>query len=155
MLEGHGALNRTLEDLSRELSGEARDHARRVSVYAAATAVQLKLPDDMVLAVRVAAELHEAGQFPSELASETAKWFAHPWNGAGAGPPVGKDIPIGARVLSAAHEFDLLTMPPRTNTVVAQQAALEYLELEGGRRFDPAVVTAFKKVQRVIQPLGL
>lgn len=155
MQEGHSDLNRRVRELTATLTDEQREHADRVAVYAVATAIEMGTTAEISLTIRYSGQLHEAAPCPFPGAAELIEAMTLPWNGAGAEGPVGNSIPFGGRILAVAHEFDVLTMPPRPDTVAAQVEALEYLKSEGGRRFDPAVVSAFIHVQRLIQPLGL
>jgi putative nucleotidyltransferase with HDIG domain len=60
----------------------------------------------------------------------------------------GEEIPIGARILAVVDAFDAITndRPYRSGRSVPE--ALEELEREAGRQFDPAVVAALTAVVR-------
>ncbi|MBE0582618.1 MAG: hypothetical protein IH612_02515 [Desulfofustis sp.] len=64
----------------------------------------------------------------------------------GSGYPAGlsgEAIPIGARILAIAVDFDTLTVPGQGRDPVDLTTALHTIEQESGRRFDPVLVSAF------------
>jgi response regulator RpfG family c-di-GMP phosphodiesterase len=143
----------------------ATEHAARVAVYSVSTANELVSDVDELLAIRYASELHEFG---SELPETIKEWeFLHgcmvigsslkeQWNGFGS--PLGLAgyrIPLGARVIAVADAFDRLTMPIGGEGTVSEPVALADIQQGSGRKYDPAVVKAFLRIQRIVQPVGL
>lgn len=55
----------------------------------------------------------------------------------------GEDIPLGARIVAVADEFDALQGGGRIGTKVTPADALSLIRREGSGQFDPAVVAAF------------
>ncbi len=55
----------------------------------------------------------------------------------------GERIPLFARIIAVADEYDLMTAPPFAEKALSHDEAIEKLRGEGGRRFDPRVVEAF------------
>ena len=68
---------------------------------------------------------------------------------------VGPDIPLGARIIAVAETYDVMVAGTSWKSAFGESEALEELERCSGAQFDPNVVTAFKKVQPLIQPLSL
>lgn len=67
----------------------------------------------------------------------------------------GDEIPSMARVLAVAEAFDAMTYPMGWREPVSEAEALAEIERGAGPRYDPEVVAAFRKVQPLIQPVGL
>ena len=55
----------------------------------------------------------------------------------------GRDIPLGARVLSVVDYFDALTTDRPYHRAMAREAAIELLQQEAGRALDPDIVARF------------
>jgi diguanylate cyclase (GGDEF)-like protein/putative nucleotidyltransferase with HDIG domain len=69
------------------------------------------------------------------------------WDGTGYPDGLrGEDIPLTARILAVADVFDALTSSRAYRGAWTREAALEEIEREAGKKFDPAVVTAFTTV---------
>jgi response regulator RpfG family c-di-GMP phosphodiesterase len=69
------------------------------------------------------------------------------WDGAGYPDGLkGSAIPLPARIVSVCDRFAALTNPLDGEPAMPVGAALEELDRESGRRFDPAVVEAFRKL---------
>jgi putative nucleotidyltransferase with HDIG domain len=69
------------------------------------------------------------------------------WNGAGY--PLGltgPEIPLGARILCAADTFDALTSKRAYREPLEPMAALEHLQVDVGKQFDPRVYEALVRV---------
>lgn len=56
---------------------------------------------------------------------------------------VGLAIPIGARIVAVANDYDALQMGTLTLQEHSQEQAFEYIVAGRGRHYDPAVVSAF------------
>lgn len=56
---------------------------------------------------------------------------------------VGLQIPLGARILAVANDYDALQMGALTLHTHTAAEALQYLQKERGHRYDPEVVDAF------------
>lgn len=69
------------------------------------------------------------------------------WDGTGEpGAPKGRAIPLASRVVAVAERFDELTHGP---AALAVGDALAAIQKEAGGRFDPAVVAALMRTERV------
>ncbi len=79
----------------------------------------------------------------------------------GQGYPAGEmegAIPLGARILAVANDYDGLIQGTLNGKKLNEQAALEFIDKSRGRRYDPAVVDAFLVVCGGIKeppPVGL
>jgi putative two-component system response regulator len=78
-----------------------------------------------------------------KLAEEIA--FAHHerWDGKGYAGLAGEEIPLSGRITAVADVFDALTHERPYKEAWPTEAAAAEIEVERGRRFDPAVVDAF------------
>lgn len=56
----------------------------------------------------------------------------------------GEDVPLGARIISVAEAFDILTSDVPWRDAMDQESALKELEACAGTQFDPTVVQAFR-----------
>ena len=54
----------------------------------------------------------------------------------------GNDIPLGARIISVADAYDMMTTPRFYREVISQEEALEELRRCSGTQFDPELVEA-------------
>ena len=69
------------------------------------------------------------------------------WDGTGYPDGLkGSAIPLPARIVSVCDGFAALTNPIEDNPATPVDSALEELDRESGRRFDPAIVEAFRKL---------
>jgi len=69
------------------------------------------------------------------------------WDGAGYPRGLSADsIPLGARILCAADTFDALTSKRAYREPMTPIAALEHLEVDIGKQFDPRVYDALRRV---------
>jgi putative nucleotidyltransferase with HDIG domain len=67
------------------------------------------------------------------------------WDGAGYPDTLsGETIPLQVRILSVADVFDALTSDRPYRPAMSVAEAIDMIERESGRQFDPAVVAAFK-----------
>lgn len=74
----------------------------------------------------------------------------------GSGAPlglIGDQIPLPARILRVAKEFDLLTNPRDEDTALTHEAAVERFQHGAGREFDPVVVETFCEVAAEMREL--
>ena len=58
----------------------------------------------------------------------------------------GKQIPLGARIISVADAFEALTTGRPYHKAVSSIEAVNVIEKESGRQFDPDVVKALKDI---------
>jgi response regulator RpfG family c-di-GMP phosphodiesterase len=69
------------------------------------------------------------------------------WDGAGYPRGLaGEQIPLGARILCAADTFDALTSKRAYREPMTPLAALDHLEVDVGKQFDPSVYDALVRV---------
>jgi putative nucleotidyltransferase with HDIG domain len=59
---------------------------------------------------------------------------------------VGPDIPIEARLISVADAYDAMTNDRPYRRALSRDRAIQQLDLEAGKQFDPVVVEATKAV---------
>jgi HD-GYP domain-containing protein (c-di-GMP phosphodiesterase class II) len=161
-----------IADLTDLLAGESPGHARRVAELTRTLAVQLSVPmEELDVAVR-AAQLHEVGilradpcrtavtpiaSFPESKAqdqllgrlriAETIRHQRERWDGRGT--PDGQtreEIPLPARLLAVADAYDRMIAPSNADGGLSQSAAVDALEREAGRAWDPKVVDTLIKM---------
>jgi hypothetical protein len=58
----------------------------------------------------------------------------------------GMEIPLGARIIALANEYDAVQIGTLLNKRLKQSDAVLYIQEGKGRRYDPAVVDAFMNV---------
>jgi len=58
----------------------------------------------------------------------------------------GEEIPLGARIVAVVDAFDAMTSDRSYRSALSTEEAIEVLERETGRQFDPGVVEAFLAV---------
>ncbi len=160
-----GSLEAVVE--AAELSGARRGHGSRTSRLAARVAEAMGLPEFRVRDVEIAATLHDIGCLGTQSIRgergdcehaawgaallETSTAFAHlapivrhhhdPWDGPGRS---GEDLPLGARIVSVCDAFDHLTFPIRGRALPVIEA-LDRLQGEAGRAYDPSVLSALRR----------
>ena len=70
----------------------------------------------------------------------------------------GREIPLAARIVAVADVFDALTSVRPYKKAWSFQNALDYVQVNSGKHFDPDCVRAFKKrvdgVAQVMRELG-
>jgi HD-GYP domain-containing protein (c-di-GMP phosphodiesterase class II) len=67
--------------------------------------------------------------------------------------PIGKAIPLGARIaVAVADTFDAVTSTRPFRPAIRRREALELLEAEAGTQLDPDVVSAFRAYYRSVGP---
>jgi HD-GYP domain-containing protein (c-di-GMP phosphodiesterase class II) len=167
-------LDETVEAVVRALEGAdpgARTHGDRVSELAAETGKQLSMSEHELLALRLAARLHDVGilaeiddqnaeehhaavggrvlaRFPEPLIGQFVRAHHERWDGAGAPDGLrGEAIPLGARILAVAEIYDSARagLPPFDAPMTPQEAARNLTTLQG-TALDPDVVDVFLKV---------
>ena len=159
-----------------------RMHAERVAVYSVATGEELGLSDEELLRLRYSALLHDVGKTKLDgnllskvgQLSETeldvlrrhAEYFLVPaipgirshherWNGAGYPAGLtGEEIPTAAQIIGLCEAFDVMMNGAAWKSAMTREIALEEIERSAGVEWNPEVVEAFLKVERVIQPIG-
>ena len=81
------------------------------------------------------------------LAEEIALYHHEAWDGSGYTPGLaGESIPLAARIAAVADTFYAMTEHRPYQDALSTDAALEWIQSQAGRRFDPAVVQAFLRV---------
>ena len=93
----------------------------------------------------VGAEILEHVQFPYPVVP-IVRAHHEKWNGTGYPYGLrGKDIPIGARILSAVDALDALASDRQYRRALPLREAMEKIEQDSGKAFDPAVVEVLKR----------
>jgi putative nucleotidyltransferase with HDIG domain len=164
--------------------GGLGEHCRRVADLSRQVAFRMKLTDDEIQDIFVAALLHDIGMIgysdefletPVSAMSrdQLVQYYGHAGKGAralqkvdrltevaniirdhhehfdGRGFPAAKsglNIPLGARIIIAASDYDDLRQGKLTGHPLSARAAFEYL-LEGrGTRYDPRVIDSLEHI---------
>ena len=77
------------------------------------------------------------------------------WNGAGYPDGLkGEEIPTAAQIIGMCEAFDVMMNGAAWKSPTTREIALEEIEESAGLEWNPEVVEAFLKVERVIQPIG-
>ena len=77
------------------------------------------------------------------------------WNGAGYPEGLkGEEIPIAAQIIGMCEAFDVMMNGAAWKSSTTREIALEEIEGSAGIEWNPEVVEAFLKVERIIQPVG-
>ena len=146
-------LARTLSQPAREV--ELIKHAAKlhdIGKIAVRDAVLLKpgkLSDaeytEMKLHTTVGADLLAASESPLlQLAEEIARSHHERWDGGGYPEGLaGEEIPLSGRIVAVADVFDALTQDRPYRDAWSLDDAIEEIESQSGRHFDPTVVNAF------------
>jgi hypothetical protein len=167
-------LDEIVEAVVRALEGvepHARVHGDRVSAIAVETGRRLRMSARELLALRLAARLHDVGllavqgtpsmedqlaaisgrileRFPDPMIAEIVRARQERWDGKG-GPDQksGAAIPLGARILATAEVYDcaLEGLHPFTAPLSQQEAASHLISL-AGTVLDPKVVMTLIRV---------
>lgn len=143
------------------------EHGSRVSKYSISLGEKLGLGPELMLDLTAAAFLHDIGvvsaavqALPHKNAESAAQIVGcitefkdaadiiryQYENFDGSGTPlglIGDQIPLTARVLRVAKEFDLLTNTKNDTPALTPEEAFERLQAKSGREFDPHVVLTF------------
>ena len=123
-------------------------HGARVGKYAELLGEKLGMSAELMVDLTAAAFLQDlrvlSGVAEFKDAADFIRYQSENYDGSGT--PfglIGEQIPLGARVLRAAREFDLLTTAKDGSAVMSHAAAFEHLQLGSGREFDPNVLMMF------------
>ncbi len=167
-------LDETVEAVVRALEGadpHTRTHGDRVSLLAVETGKQFGMSERELLALRLAARLHDVGtlaqtdeqsreahhaavggrilaQFPEPLIGRFVRAHHEHWDGSGMPDHLhGEGIPLGARILAAAEVYDSRRsgLDPLDAPATPDEAA-RHLTALAGSILDPRVVAAFLAV---------
>jgi diguanylate cyclase (GGDEF)-like protein/putative nucleotidyltransferase with HDIG domain len=93
----------------------------------------------------VGAEILESIGFPYPVVP-IVRHHHEKWDGSGYPDGLkGREIPIGARILSVVDCFDALTSDRQYRRAMGAQEAVALIRSEAGRSYDPAIVTLFEK----------
>lgn len=96
---------------------------------------------------KLGATILSGGQFPLlQLAEKIALTHHERWDGTGYIGLAGEAIPMAGRIVSVVDVFDALTSVRPYKKAWSEQEALEEIQRESGRQFDPRVVDVFLRV---------
>jgi putative two-component system response regulator len=88
-----------------------------------------------------------------QLAEEIAMYHHENWDGTGYTPGLaGEAIPIAARIVTIADVFDALTHDRPYKRAWSWEEAVAWISEQGGQKFDPTVVEAFRETQSLRLP---
>lgn len=94
-----------------------------------------------------ALEVGEADNYLA-LGRDVAYYHHERWDGGGYPFGLrGEDIPLSARIVALADVYDALTTRRRYKPAYSHAEALEHIQVERGKQFDPEIVDAFVQVQ--------
>lgn len=156
-----------IELLLAQLDDATRQHSERVAGYGAAVASAMGLSDAQVTTVRAGALLHEFGKLeiapailykPAKLNKEEMQVFrrhceSHMEKFDGTGYPRGlkeEAIPIGARIVAVADEFDMFVADRPHHFPRALRCARDEISRWSGSWFDPEVVDIFLRMPSLV-----
>ena len=92
------------------------------------------------------AKMLSGGRFPLlQMAEEIALTHHERWDGTGYLKLHGETIPLVGRIVAVADVFDALTNERPYKKAWPRNEAIEEIQRQGGRQFDPRVVEAFLK----------
>jgi putative two-component system response regulator len=93
------------------------------------------------------AKMLSGGRFPLlQMAEEIALTHHERWDGTGYMLLHGETIPIAGRIVAVADVFDALTSERPYKKAWSHRAAMDEIQGQSGRQFDPRVVDAFLEV---------
>jgi response regulator RpfG family c-di-GMP phosphodiesterase len=148
-------------------------HARRVATYANLIGKKMNLSEPALKKLYYASLLHDIGMLKIDTDDQNSKEhiLQHPrlgydmimsislWSNVadivlhhherydGSGYPASKErdeIPLGARIVSVADTYDILTNSYSDKKQLDPESALKEIEAHAGSHFDPDVIKAFK-----------
>ena len=91
-------------------------------------------------------QMNAVGRTVFQVGIEIAECHHEKYDGTGYPNQLkGEDIPISARIVAVADVFDALTSKRPYKEAWAVEKALDLLEQESGRHFDPVMVAAFRQ----------
>jgi len=94
----------------------------------------------------IGAKMLSGGRFPLlQMAEEIALTHHERWDGTGYLKLHGETIPLVGRIVAVADVFDALTNERPYKKAWPRNEAIEEIQRQGGRQFDPRVVEAFLK----------
>jgi putative two-component system response regulator len=113
--------------------------------------------EDMKLHTLLGAKMLSGGRFPLlQLAEQIARTHHERWDGTGYIGLREESIPMAGRIVAVADVFDALTSARAYKRAWPLNDAIQEIQLQSGRQFDPRVVEAFLKVvQSVHLPLDV
>ena len=110
--------------------------------------------DKMKVHPVVGAEILEHVQFPYPVVP-IVRAHHEKWNGTGYPYGLrGKDIPLGARILSAVDALDALATDRQYRRALPLDEAMSKIEEESGRSFDPDVVAVLRRRYRELEQMA-
>lgn len=99
----------------------------------------------------VGGEIVEHVQFPHPVAP-LVRAHHEKWDGSGYPDGLkGEEIPLGARILSAADCLDALTSDREYRRAIPMEEAVRHIVAQAGHSFDPAVTAALSRVWRQLE----
>jgi putative two-component system response regulator len=132
---------------------------------------KIGVPDSILLAPRklteeefavvkthteIGARLLSGSRSPTLRMAERIAWSHHErWDGGGYAGMAGEDIPVVGRITTVADVFDALTHERPYKEAWPIDRAMEEIERQRGRQFDPDAVDAFLQITRSLSPEGL
>ena len=97
----------------------------------------------------IGARLLSGSRSPTLRMAERVAWSHHErWDGGGYAGMVGEDIPLVGRITTVADVFDALTHERPYKEAWPIDRALEEIERQRGRQFDPDAADAFLEITR-------
>jgi putative two-component system response regulator len=132
---------------------------------------KIGVPDSILLAPRklteeefavvkthteIGARLLSGSRSPTLRMAERVAWSHHErWDGGGYAGIAGEDIPVVGRITTVADVFDALTHERPYKEAWPVDRAVEEVERQRARQFDPDAVDAFLEITRSLSPEGL
>lgn len=101
----------------------------------------------MKLHTELGARMLSGGQFPlMQLAQKIALTHHERWDGTGYIGLCGESIPMAGRIVTVADVFDALISERVYKNAWSREQAIEEIQRQSGRQFDPRVVEAFLQI---------